>query len=65
MKKLTAEVAEHAEANRPKGSRPGSMGKSSPISDPSRKVKTANGLSENDLCTLCFLFGHPLIFIHG
>jgi hypothetical protein len=32
---------------------------------PSRKVKTAKGLSRNDLCVLCFLFVHPLVFIPG
>jgi hypothetical protein len=41
------------------------MGKSGPISNASRMDKTAKGLSGNDLCVLCFLFGHLLAFIIG
>jgi hypothetical protein len=33
-----------------------------PLSLPSRKVNTAKGLSGNDLCALCPLFVHPLVF---
>jgi hypothetical protein len=40
-------------------------GKSGALSHPSRKIKTAKGLSRNDLCALCFLFVHPLVFIPG
>ncbi|MCX5917389.1 MAG: hypothetical protein NTX30_12020 [Deltaproteobacteria bacterium] len=41
------------------------MAKSGPISDASRMDKTAKGLSGNDLCALCFLFGHLLVSIIG
>jgi hypothetical protein len=64
-KNLTAEVAEHAEVETAKSSMPGCRGKSGAFSHPSRKVKTAKGLSRNDLCVLCFLFVHPLVFIPG
>jgi hypothetical protein len=64
-KNLTAEVAEHAEVETAKSSGPGCRGKSGAFSHPSRKVKTAKGLSRNDLCVLCFLFVHPLVFIPG
>jgi hypothetical protein len=47
-----------------KSSRPGG-GKSGALSNPSRKVKTAKGLSRNGLCALCFLFVHSLVFIPG
>jgi hypothetical protein len=46
-----------------KSSRPGWRGKSGPISDASRKVKSAGGLSKNDLCGLCALCGSILFFI--
>jgi hypothetical protein len=64
-KNLTAEVAEHAEVETAKSSGPGCRGKSGALSHPSRKVKTAKGLSRNDLCALCFLFVHPLVSIPG
>ncbi len=48
-----------------KSSEPGCRGKSGPLSHPCRKVKTAKGLSRNDLCALCFLCVHPLVFIRG
>jgi hypothetical protein len=48
-----------------KCSAPGCRGKSAPLSHPSRKVKTAKGLSRNDLCALCLLFVHSLVFIPG
>jgi hypothetical protein len=48
-----------------KCSAPGCRGKSGPLFRPSRKVKTAKGLSRNDLCVLCVLFVHPLVFIPG
>jgi hypothetical protein len=65
QKNLTAEVAEHAEVEMAKCLRSACRGKSDPLSDPSRKVKTAKGLSRNDLCALCLLFVHPLVFIPG
>jgi hypothetical protein len=46
-----------------KCSAPGCRGKSGPLFRPSRKVKTAEGLSRNDLCVLCLLFVHPLVLI--
>jgi len=46
-------------------SAPGCRGKNGPLSHPSRKVKMAKGLSRNDLCALCLLFVHPLVFIPG
>jgi hypothetical protein len=48
-----------------KSSEPGCRGKSGPLSHPCRKVKTAKGLSRNDLCALCLLFVHPLAFNPG
>jgi hypothetical protein len=48
-----------------KYSAPGCKGKSGPLSHPSRKVKTAKGLSRNDLCALRLLFVHPLVFLPG
>ena len=30
-----------------------------------KREKTSNGLSGNDLWALCFLFGHPFIFMRG
>ena len=65
MKNLTTEVAEHAEVKMAKGQGPGCMGNSGPISNASLKAKTAKGFSENDLCALCFLFSHLLVFISG
>ena len=44
---------------------PGCMGKNGPLSHPSRKVNTGKRLSRNDLCALCLLFVHPLVFIPG
>jgi hypothetical protein len=41
------------------------MGKSGPISNASRKDKTAKELSGNDLCALCFLLCHLLVFVSG
>jgi hypothetical protein len=35
------------------------------FSHPSRKVKTAKGLSGNALCALCPLFVHPLVSNSG
>jgi hypothetical protein len=35
------------------------------ISNAFRKPKTPEGLSEKDLCALCFLFVLPLVFIRG
>jgi len=64
-KNLTAEVAEHAEVEMAKSSEPGCRGKNGVFSHPSQKVKTAKGLSRNDLCALCFLFVHPLVSIPG
>jgi hypothetical protein len=48
-----------------KCSTPGCRGKSDPLPHPSRKVKTAKGLSGNDLCVLCLLSVHPLAFVLG
>jgi hypothetical protein len=48
-----------------KSSSPGCRRKSGPISNASRKVKNTKGLSRDDLCALCFLFVHPLVFIPG
>jgi len=48
-----------------KGSAPRCKGKSGPLSHPSRKAKMAKGLSRNDLCALCLLFVHPLVFNPG
>jgi len=48
-----------------KSSSPGCRGKSGAFSQPSRKVKTAKGLSRNDLCALGLLFVPPLVFIPG
>jgi len=45
-----------------KCSAPGCRGKSGPLSHRSRKVNTAKGISKNDLCALCLLFVHPLVF---
>jgi hypothetical protein len=44
---------------------PGLKGKSACLPQPSRKFKTAKGLSRNDLCVLCLLFVHPMAFISG
>jgi len=44
---------------------PGCTGKSGPLFHPSRKVNTAKGLSRKDLCALCLLFVHPLVFNPG
>jgi hypothetical protein len=41
------------------------QGEKRPSFPPSRKVKMAEGLSRNDLCALCLLFVHPLVFIPG
>jgi hypothetical protein len=41
------------------------MAKSGSIYDPSRKHKTPKGFSSKDLCALCCLFVHPLVFIRG
>ena len=65
LKNLTAEVAENAEAERAKCSALGCREKSGLLSNPSRKINTARGLSRNDLCDLCLLFVHPLVFILG
>jgi len=64
-KKLTAEIAEYAEAEMAKGAALGCRGKSGSLSHPSRKAKRTKGLSGNDLCALCFLFVHPLVSIPG
>jgi hypothetical protein len=48
-----------------KCSAPGCRGKNGALSHPSRKVKTAKGLSRNDLCDLCFLFVHPFVSMPG
>jgi len=48
-----------------KCSAPGCRGKSGPLSHPSRKVKTAKGLSRKDLCALRLLFVHLLVFLPG
>jgi hypothetical protein len=64
-KNLTAEVTEHAEIKMAKSLRPGCRRKSGPISNARRKVKNTKGLSKDDLCDLCFLFVHPLVFIPG
>jgi hypothetical protein len=48
-----------------KSSRPGCRRKSVPISNAPRKVKNTKGLSRGDLCALCLLFVHPLVFIPG
>jgi hypothetical protein len=64
-KNLTTEVAEHAEVRMAKGSRPRVQRENGSISNTSRKDKTAKGLSEKDLCALCFLFVLPLVFIRG
>jgi hypothetical protein len=48
-----------------KGSGPGCRGKSGPLSHLSRKINTAKGLSRKDLCALCLLFVHPLVFNPG
>jgi hypothetical protein len=63
IKNLTAEAAEHAEIKMDKGSKPRGQGEEGPISKASGKTKTPNGLPEKDLCVLCFLFGHPFVFI--
>jgi hypothetical protein len=44
---------------------PGYRGQSGPLSHPSRKVKTAKGLSRKVLCALCLLFVHPFVSIPG
>jgi hypothetical protein len=41
------------------------MGKSRVIFNTSRKAKTAKGLSNNDLCALCFLLSDLLFFTSG
>jgi hypothetical protein len=46
-----------------KGSNPGVRGESGTISEHSMKEKTANALLGIDLCALCFLFVHCLVFI--
>jgi len=48
-----------------KSSRPGFRGRSGPVSLPSRKINTVKDLSRNDLCALCLLFVHPLVFNPG
>jgi hypothetical protein len=45
--------------------RPGYTGKSVVLSHSYRKVNTAKLLSRNDLCDLCLLFVHPLVFNPG
>jgi hypothetical protein len=65
MKNLTTEVAEHAEEKMTKGSKPRDKGKTGPISNASLKAKTAKGLSWNDLCALCLLPSHLLVFNSG
>jgi hypothetical protein len=64
-KNLTAEVAEPAEVEMAESSGPGFRTKSAALSHPYREVKTAKGLSRNDLCALCSLFVHPLVFVPG
>jgi len=39
------------------------QGEKRPSFPPFRKINTARGLSRNDLCALCLLFVHPLVFI--
>jgi hypothetical protein len=65
IRNSTAEVVENAEAGTAKCSAPGCRAKSDLYSHLSRKVKTAKGLSKKDLCALCLLFVHPLLFITG
>jgi hypothetical protein len=36
-----------------------------PISNPPRKVKNTKAFFKDDLCALCFLFVHPLVFNPG
>ena len=64
-KNLTAEAAEYAEVEMAKCLAPGCRSKSGPLCHPSRKVKTAEEFSRNDLCALRPLFVHPLVFIPG
>jgi hypothetical protein len=40
-------------------------GKNGPLPTASRKVKSLQGLSEKDLCDLCFLFVHIFVLIPG
>jgi hypothetical protein len=61
-KNLTAEVAEHAEVKMAKSSGSGCNGQKGPLLHPSRRLNTAKGLSRNDLCALCLLCVHPLVF---
>jgi|GEM_PF-2864041 len=48
-----------------KCSAPGLRARAALFSLLSRKVKTAKGLSRNDLCALRLLLVHPLVFIPG
>jgi hypothetical protein len=48
-----------------KSSRPGCRRKSGLISNPPRKVKNTKAFFKDDLCALCFLFVHPLVFNPG
>jgi len=41
------------------------QGENGPLCLPSWKVITAKGLSWNNLCVLCLLFGHPVVFNPG
>jgi len=41
------------------------QGKRGPISNACWKAKTPKGLSEEELCVLCYLFNHLLVFIRG
>jgi hypothetical protein len=46
-------------------SRAGYRRKSGLICNAPRKAKNTKGLSRGDLCALCSLFVHPLVFIAG
>jgi hypothetical protein len=52
-KKLTAEIAEHAEARMAKGSRPRVQREKRFHFQPFPEYKTSKGLSEKGLCVLC------------
>ena len=65
LKNLTAEVAEHAEVEMAKSPALGCRGKSGPFLLSSRKINTEKRLSGNDLCALCLLFVHPIVFNLG
>jgi hypothetical protein len=63
LKNFTTEVAEYTEIKMAKSSE--STGKAARFPTPPERPNLPKGLSEKDLCALCFLFIYPLVFIPG